>query len=709
MLHTAFTYCCRRRRTLILLLFSLLAALPQATTCSAADSAATPWRLSAGVHAYRSGHFRDAASYLEQVNKEDSLLKDHGLYFLGESYVSMGRYEKALRIFETIMKNHPESLWWFPAHERAGDLSLVMERYEEAIRYYRIPLLNGGRGLPRIIYKVSLALDGAGRVSEARTFQRELMIAFPQTLFGEIVEKNGDMETLLSANPLTSDELQKRGNRLNRAGRYGEVIGEVTTFLNNKYRDSSESDIKENDIKYHKLTILLAKAYYGKKDYKTALSLFLGLFAEGSRGGETELMEKALYGAVRCYLRLGDIAAARRTMETFLDLYPESDNAPVLLMRLAGLDEKEGEPDGGISYLEEVLESYPDTAYAERAAWMLSWRFYRRGRLEMSIGYLALLENYASSRERALYWRARAAEQIGRSEEADSILQRLARGGIGYYAYRADDILQREEGLNGRVTIPSADDGEAEGLAEWGGDTRFERVRLLLSVGLKELAIMELKRADPWRSPREASILYGAAGELAKSSSLASGQVEDVYGTLARLALPLGYEEMVGRAASEYGVDPLLINAVIMQESRFDPDSFSRVGAMGLMQIMAETGNDISKGIGERYGLNRLNLFHPETNIYFGAWYLRWLLRLFDGRVTYALAAYNAGPGVVRRWIEREEERGMEEFIEDIPYRETRNYVKKVLAYYEAYRRLYGNEGVGSSRLHSKKPLNLIE
>ncbi|MCK5307316.1 MAG: transglycosylase SLT domain-containing protein, partial [Zetaproteobacteria bacterium] len=118
---------------------------------------------------------------------------------------------------------------------------------------------------------------------------------------------------------------------------------------------------------------------------------------------------------------------------------------------------------------------------------------------------------------------------------------------------------------------------------------------------------------------------------------------------------------------------------------------------------------DISKGIGDRYGLNRLNLFHPETNIYFGAWYLRWLLRLFDGRVTYALAAYNAGPGVVRRWVEREEGRGMEEFIEDIPYRETRNYVKKVLAYYEAYRRLYGNEGVGSSRLHSKKPLNLIE
>ncbi len=698
MVHTAFTYCCRRRRTLILLFFSLLAVLPQATTCSA-DSTATPWRLSAGVHAYRNGHFSDAATYLALINNEESLLKDHGLYFFGESYVSMGRYEKALQIFETIVKNHPESLWWLPAHERAGDLSLVMKQYEEATRYYRTPLLNGGRGLPRIIYKASLALDGAGRVSEARTFQRELMIAFPQTLFGEIVEKNGDMETLLSANPFTPDELQKRGNRLNRAGRYDEVIGAVSSFLE-KHLDSSEGEDK-----HQKLTILLARAYYGKKDFKTALSLFLGLFAEGSRSGETELMEKALYGVIRCYLRLGNATAARRTMETFLYLYPESGNAPVLLMRLAGLDEKEGDNDGGIPRLEELLESYPDTAYAERAAWMLSWRFYRRGRLDKSIGYLALLEKYASSRERALYWRARGLERIGRSEEADTIFLRLARGGIGYYAYRADDILQREEGLNGRATISSADDGEAE----WGGDTRFERVRLLLSVGLKELAILELRRADPWKSPREASILYGAAGELSKSSSLASGQVEDIYGALARLAFPLGYAETVSSAASEYGIDPLLINAVIMQESRFNPESFSRVGAMGLMQIMAETGDDIAAGIGALNGLNRLNLFHPETNIYFGVWYLRWLLRLFDGRVTYALAAYNAGPGVVQRWVDREEGREMEEFIEEIPYRETRNYVKKVLAYYEAYRRLYGNEGIGSSRLHSKKPLNLIK
>ncbi|MFQ5329876.1 MAG: transglycosylase SLT domain-containing protein [Thermodesulfobacteriota bacterium] len=667
-----------RHSTLLLLYLLLL--LCRTATCSA-DSAAAPWRLSAGIHAYRSGLFSDTISYLEPINRKGALLNDHALYFLGESYGAMGRYEEELHTFDTIIKGHPDSLWWLAAYERAGDLNMTMERYEDAVRYYRVPLLKRGRGLPRIIYKVALALDGAGRVGEAETFLRELITAFPHTLFGEIVERSGQMERLLSVDPLTADEILERGYRLNRAGRYDDVIGEVASLLDG-YGDGGEIEAAQKE-KRSSLTTLLAQAYYGKRDYERALSLFLRLFADGSRDGATELMEKALYGALRCHLRLGETTEARVTIETFLDLYPDSGNAPVLLMRLASLDEKEGESDGGREHLEELLESYPDTAYAERAAWLLSWRFYRRGEIERSIGYLALLENYPSSMKRALYW----------SEEANSILHRLASGGIGYYAYRADDILQREEGLNGRIMILSAEDGGAEGVAEWSGDPRFERVRLLLSVGLKELARMELKRADPWKSPREASILYGAAGDLSKSSSLAAGQVDDVYSVLARLALPIGYAETVGSAASEYRIDPLLISAVIMQESRYNPESFSRVGAMGLMQIMAETGDDIAAGIGEHNGLNRLNLFHPKTNIYFGAWYLRWLLKLFDGRVAYALAAYNAGPGVVHRWVKREEGREMEEFIEDIPYRETRNYVKKVLAYYEAYRRLYGSDG----------------
>ncbi|MFQ5586277.1 MAG: transglycosylase SLT domain-containing protein [Thermodesulfobacteriota bacterium] len=650
-------------------------------TAHATSDEASAWRLSAGVHAYRGGLLTDAVAYLEPLARGDAVVADYGLYFLAETYVRMGRYDEALRTFEEIIKNYPDSIWQRPAHERAGDVSLVLGRYDDALGYYRTPLLQRGKGLPRIIYKVSLALERAGRRDEAGTFVKELFVAFPQTLYGEIVEKSGEMDGRLMSRPLTPDELQTRGRRLYGARRYEEVIGEITPFLEVN---------EEEGVRYPHLTLLLARAFYGKGDYETALSLFLGLFAEGSRGGATELMEKALYGAVRCYLRLGDVAEARGAIETFLDLYPESDTTPVLLMRLADLDEGEGDPDGGLPHLEEVLERYPDTAHAERAAWRLSWRFYRRGDLERSIGYLALLENYKSSRERALYWRAKAAQRLGRNDEASTSLNQLAGGSINYYAYRARDILHGSMGLDGRAKTLTKGEIEEGQSPEGESNTAFDRVRLLLAVGLEELALLELKRADPWKSPREASILYGAAGELAKSISLAAGQVENVYSALARLLLPLGYAETVDISASEYGVDPLLIYAVIMQESGFDPESFSRAGAMGLMQIMPATGEYIADGMGELNGLNRHNLFHPETNIHFGAWYLRRLLERFDGSVPYALAAYNAGPGRVSSWLEGRQGGDMDEFIEDIPFRETRNYVKKVLGYYDAYRRLYG-------------------
>jgi len=108
-----------------LLLFYLFTLIFQTATCSA-DSAVSPWRLSAGVNAYRSGLFCDAISYLKPTTRKAALLNEDALYFLGESYGAMGSYEEALRTFETIIQDHHDSLWWIAAHERAGDLSLTM-------------------------------------------------------------------------------------------------------------------------------------------------------------------------------------------------------------------------------------------------------------------------------------------------------------------------------------------------------------------------------------------------------------------------------------------------------------------------------------------------------------------------------------------------------------------------------------------------------
>ncbi|MDY6085773.1 MAG: lytic transglycosylase domain-containing protein [Peptoniphilaceae bacterium] len=135
--------------------------------------------------------------------------------------------------------------------------------------------------------------------------------------------------------------------------------------------------------------------------------------------------------------------------------------------------------------------------------------------------------------------------------------------------------------------------------------------------------------------------------------------------------------------AADQGLDPDLVRAVIFQESRFDPDATSRVGAQGLMQLMPQTAVDIADMRGEE---PPTDLYDIDTNLAYGITYLAYLLERFDGKVPTALAAYNAGPTVVAEWLTDPSLSADGLTLSSIPYDETRGYVEKVMKYYESYR-----------------------
>jgi len=151
---------------------------------------------------------------------------------------------------------------------------------------------------------------------------------------------------------------------------------------------------------------------------------------------------------------------------------------------------------------------------------------------------------------------------------------------------------------------------------------------------------------------------------------------------------PIRYEPELTAAAREDGLDPALVAALILQESSFDADALSRVGARGLMQVMPATGRRIARAKGVRYKRAALN--DPMTSLDFGTHYLRQMSERFTGAVEQVLAAYNAGPHRVDAWTAMRGQQTPDEFIETIPFSETRNYVMVVLANREQYRRLYG-------------------
>ncbi|WP_082726593.1 lytic transglycosylase domain-containing protein [Limnochorda pilosa] len=162
-----------------------------------------------------------------------------------------------------------------------------------------------------------------------------------------------------------------------------------------------------------------------------------------------------------------------------------------------------------------------------------------------------------------------------------------------------------------------------------------------------------------------------------------------------RLFYPFPYRETVEHWSAEYGVDPRLAAAVARVESSFRPSARSARGARGLMQVMPETGEWVAGQLGLD-SFEPEDLDDPKLNLRVGIWYLAYQVRVFNGDLVLALAAYNGGGTNVRRWLEEERWSGSVDELRRIPFPETRTYLMRVFAAYERYRLLYPEVGVSS-------------
>jgi soluble lytic murein transglycosylase len=163
---------------------------------------------------------------------------------------------------------------------------------------------------------------------------------------------------------------------------------------------------------------------------------------------------------------------------------------------------------------------------------------------------------------------------------------------------------------------------------------------------------------------------------------------EPAHQALWSVAYPTAYLPTI-RAHAGPRVDPYLAAAIIREESQYDARAVSRVGAVGLMQMMPATAQAVAQRSGGG-NVVRDELFDQETNIRYGVRYLEQLLEQFSGNLVHAVAAYNAGPIAVSGWIQKYRDKELDEFVELIPYQETRQYVRRVLRSYREYHRLGG-------------------
>ncbi|HAL61910.1 MAG TPA: hypothetical protein DCP08_05815, partial [Chloroflexi bacterium] len=230
------------------------------------------------------------------------------------------------------------------------------------------------------------------------------------------------------------------------------------------------------------------------------------------------------------------------------------------------------------------------------------------------------------------------------------------------------------------------------------GETILEKVKALELLGLKRLARRELLFAARFGESPAMKLTMAEAlmerGHLSQAQAIATETVKSLDAapfSLWRLAYPKPYEQEVKAATQEWGVDPLLIYAIMREESRYDPEAISRAYAQGLMQIIPSTRDWIAEQL--KIEIDPTEIFDPGMNIRLGAWYLRHLVDYFEGDLDYAVAGYNGGPGNVNKWKENPLVQEKADFFRWIGLSETREYVPKVLLSYEVYRWLEQVEG----------------
>ncbi len=389
---------------------------------------------------------------------------------------------------------------------------------------------------------------------------------------------------------------------------------------------------------------------------------------------------QAEYWTGVAWARAGRPDRARRVWQDLLRKHPASPWAARALAALAAGAERQGRLREADRWLERLATRFPGSPLADHARWRRGWLRYRQGddsgaqRL-----WLALARDRPGSgvSARALYWAARS--RARRGLDPTGLLRAAATGyPHAYYGQRARQRLQlRPPPAPAEAPPLTLPEGRfAPAWLELAALGRYADAAEEARAALRGSPSRQLYRLLAWARAQAGD--YPGAVAAAEAVTASGARDRALWG----LAYPRFYREAVERWAGAYGLDPLLVLAVVREESRFAPAAVSPAGAVGLMQLLPSTAQGLDPSV------RREGLTHPETNVRLGCAYLAGRLRDFHGDLVLALVAYNAGPQAARRFLALHSG-DVDEFVERIPYAETRAYVQRVLESYGVYRWLY--------------------
>ncbi|HEX8947869.1 MAG TPA: transglycosylase SLT domain-containing protein [Dissulfurispiraceae bacterium] len=622
-------------------------AAPEALKTEEASAHSSAHFLREGKTSLDKGNFDKAATLLSSSYEKLPVLGDYALLWRSKAYEGRGDMDKALADLRTLKEKYRESPLLKKAKLR--EIALLKKMKDPSLARLYESFVKDNPSNMEIKYDYALYLKDNNEKQKARDLFREIYTSpcsFSTRALGE-----------LSPEDITADDLVKRGKNLNSAWLFEDAEKAFREALR-KNGTASRDDILNG----------LAYSLFRQKRYTEAADIY-------KQTGE-------IYWRARAIFRAGDMDALQAEMP---DIQKTGDKRLAAVLLAYGMKKKrEGNTEEALKIFNTVLSLYPSAK--EEALWAMGWTYYLSKDYPNAAKIFSQLQaTYGDAKY--LYWNAKCKKMLGDPEPLK--VSQTRKNGHDFYTLLS--LVRNEQKLPALDKHPSRISLN---------DRAMERTAILEELGLKREAVSELlhlARRNPSRNDLISISSYlKNLGEYRAAINIISKMPysEELHD----LFYPLGYWNEVEEAAKKRDIDPYLVLSVMREESRFAPDARSIAGAMGLMQMMPQTAHKFNKNI-KAGSKHAAELYDPETNISIGTRYLKQLLSRY-GSIPLALAAYNGGEDMVNEWVRNGKYASIDEFIEDIPFDETRNYVKKVMTSYFEYLRKSNPPDISAARKH---------
>ena len=659
-------------------------------------------RLLGAVAQLYSGQDAEAARTLDTLVERLPHLADTVRYLAADAWLRVGLPGRAIERLESIKRKR------FGQAQRASLLraqALVrLDKHVEAAKAYRAHM-------KRFAPTASTLLEAAGaerRIKEekrAARLYRRVVATSPHTRSAINAEKAlKDFPKKLRA--LTLDEQRQRMTAQFDSHKHKAAI-QTAKLIERAAKAGSEAwcDAKMRH----------ARSLEKWRKRRKSLAVWDAATAKCvNKRVDKDLSARILYFAGKRHEESGSAARGAALLDRLQKVAPHHSMVDDALLRQADIKADQGATRAAEKLLSKALKVGGDMQ--EEAAWRLFWsKFERRkyksaaevaGRALKSLPASMLLK----SRGRLLYWHGRALEKRKKTIAAAKKVytEVIVDFPVSFYSAMAEERLLRLDPAALTAARKTAQ-------AKKGGEPLSERVATMLKqpdvaraieltrLGLRSFARAELGRmAGRGKADQDwlLAYLYDRAANHNKAYKIARfsrGEYAQRYPsesnreewTIAH-PRPVVFERSVKAAARAHGIDEALVWAIMRSESGFKPTAHSFANAMGLMQLIMPTAKSMARKEGISGSITRERLEKPDLNIRLGSRYLGQLARRFDGHPALIAAGYNAGPGGPMKWLRRKAGEELDEFVERIPYPETRKYTKSVVTSYLRYHALYG-------------------